>query len=363
MKKRITALVLAVCMMLCLLPVISTDAQAAGLNFISINDTLLDYTFAYYSGSSPYVPASIFSVFGIYFNYFTEDRTASLWTNQTQLYFEIDSGNTYDAYDNFYSASALALYGTIYVPVSFVCQMFGLSWSYIEGNSYGSIVRIKTSPILSDEQFLSAARQTMQSIYNSYYGLNDQPSPTPSPTPTPEINRSDTTVYLCFAGVPDSQLKKSLSARSYHAAFFLTAEQVSDNADAVRSLVVEGYGIGVWYESDEQAREAMDIIADRTRTAPLLISSSAENAADCARFAQKNGLAHWQCAITAQPGESGMISSPVPFTSLIEPQHVRADVLVELKKTELGAVTSMLIYLASCKYTIGTVRETTAPEV
>lgn len=363
MKKRITALILAVCLMLCLLPAVSTDAQAAGLNFISINDTLLDYAFAYYSGSNPYVPASIFNVFGIYYNYFTEDKTASLWTNQTQLYFELDSGNTYDAYDNFYSASALALYGTIYVPVSFVCQMFGLNWSYIDGNSYGSIVRIKSSAILSDDQFLSAARQTMQSIYNSYYGIGEQATPSPSPTPTPEINRSDTTVYLCFAGLPDAQLKKSLATRLYNAAFFLTAEQVAENADTVRSLIVEGYGVGIWYESDEQALEARDAIANRARTAPMMISSNAENAEACARFAAENGLAHWQCSITAQPDEGKTISSPVPFTSLIELQDVRADVLVELDKTELSAVTSMLIYLASCKYTVGAVRETTAPEV
>lgn len=376
MKKRITAAVLAVCLMLVLMPFISTGAGAAGLNFISINDTLIDYAYAYYSGSNVYVPATLFSYFGIYYSYFQEEKTASLVTNSTQIYFELESGNTYDASDTFYSAQAYYIYGTVYVPVAFVCSIFGLNWSTITGSSYGSIVRIKNGAVvLTDEQFLSAATDSMRTIYNAYYGItspgpsspagpSDRPSGSPSPSPTPEPDRSETSVYLCFAGIPDEQLIKALSSRGYDAAFFLTEEQVTENADDIRALIVDGFAVGVWFEDETGYAEAYSAILERTRTATLLVTSGGENAEECRRFAEENSLVYWKCNVFASPREEGeKISSPAPFISLIEPERLRADVLIELDKTETGAVTQVLTYLALNKFTVAAVRETTAPEV
>lgn len=373
MKKRITAAVLAVCLMLVLMPFISTSAGAAGLNFISVNDTLIDYAYAYYSGSNVYVPATLFSYFGIYYSYFQEEKTASLVTNSTQIYFELESGNTYDASDTYYSAQAYYLYGTVYVPVAFVCSIFGLSWSTITGSSYGSIVRIKNGAVvLTDEQFLSAAADSMRTIYNAYYGItspspvspSERPSASPSPSPTPEPDRSATSVYLCFAGLPDEQLVKALSSRGYDAAFFLTAEQVTENADAVRALIVDGFAVGVWFEDEAGYAEAYGAILERTRTATLLVTSAAENAEECRRFAEENSLVYWECNVFAQPPEDGeKISSSATFIPLIEQESLRADVLIELEETETSAVTQVLTYLALNKFTVAAVRETTAPEV
>lgn len=380
--KKITAALLVVCLALAFAAVITPQAQAAGLNFISINDTLIDYAYAYYSGSSVYVPATLFSYFGIYYSYFQDSQTAALVTNSIQIYFELESGNTYDSADNYYSAQAYYLYGTVYVPVGFMCSTFGLSWSTITGSSYGSIVRIKNSSVvLSDDQFLSAATLSMQSMYNAYYGITSptpgtsvpvtsaptetpEVTPTESPSPTPTPDRSDTSVYLCFAGLPDEQLARSLSARGYPAAFFLTSEQVSAEPDTVRALVVDGFAIGVWFEDEQGYADAAEEIRKRTGISTLLVTSSPENAQLCREFAQENSLVYWNCGVTAQPEQDGeMISSPVPYTSQIELERLRADVLIDLEQTETAAAISVLTYLATNRFTVAEVRETTAPEV
>lgn len=376
MKKKITAAALVAVLLLALMPIISTSAGAAGLNFISVNDTLIDYAYAYYSGSNVYVPASLFSYFGVSYSYFQEAKTASLMTNATQIYFELESGNTYDAAENYYSAQAYYLYGTVYVPVAFVCRTFGLSWSTVTGSSYGSIVRIKNSAVvLSDEQFLSAASDSMRAMYNAYYGIvspspsspadaSDRPSGGPDTSPAPVPDRSATSVYLCFAGLPDEQIVKALSSHGYDAAFFLTAEQVTENADAVRALIVEGFAVGVWFEDEAGYAEAYGAILERTHTATLLVASDGENAEGCRRFAEENSLVYWQCAAAVSPEKDDeKISSPAAFISLIEPEPVRADVLIKLEETELSAVTQLLKYLALNKFTVAPVRETTAPEV
>lgn len=370
MKKKIGALVLAACLLLLLVPSGGTLAQAAGLNFISINDTLINNAYAHYSGSSVYVPATLFAYFGVYYSYFQQEKTASLVTDSTQIYFELESGNTYDAAENYYSAQAYSINGVVYVPVGFVCRMFGLSWSTITDSVYGSIVRIKSgSVVLSDEQFLSAASESMKTMYNSYYGLA-QPSPSVSDDPTatveppPEPDRSDTAVYLCFAGLPEEELVKELTSRRYRAAFFLTAEQAEQNADAVRALVVDGFAVGVWFEGAEEYDRAYSAILKSTRQATLLVACGEELAAECSAFAQERSLAMWQCGISAQPKEEGeRISSPAQFIAQLETAEARADVLIDLERTETAAAASVITYLALNKYTVAAVRETTAPEV
>ncbi len=157
---------------------------------------------------------------------------------------------------------------------------------------------------------------------------------------------------------------KALSTRGYDAAFFLTAEQVNENADAVRALIVDGFAVGVWFEDEAGYAQSYDAILERTRNATLLVASGPENAEECIRFAKENSLVYWNCSVYASPEEEGeRISSPVPFTSLIETSGRRADVLIDLENTETDAAVWVLTYLAVNKFTVAPVRETTAPEV
>jgi hypothetical protein len=113
-----------------------------------------------------YVPYWVFNNFRIYYSFFSGNSPAPLYTSERQLYFNLADGSTYDGNNIPYSISAIYRGGVVYVPVGFVCAFFGIRNSYITGNGYGDIVRLKDSgAVLSDSQFLSAATSLMQSRY------------------------------------------------------------------------------------------------------------------------------------------------------------------------------------------------------
>ena len=169
MKRRIIATLAALCLFLSLAPVQSAEA-ASDVCFIARNDSLMELSSAaYFRGSTLYVPYSVFEYFQIYKSYYSKTSTATLYTASKQIYFDLESGNSYDNNGVYYSSSAIFLGSQVYVSVDFVCMQFGLTWSYIPGTGSGDICRIKNGgAILSDDQFLSAASSLMAERYDAY---------------------------------------------------------------------------------------------------------------------------------------------------------------------------------------------------
>lgn len=377
--KRTLAIILVVCIMACAVPLSALGLSPYGLNFISINDTFLGLSaFSYYSGGAYYVPASLFGNFGIYYTYFPESQTASLWNDQTQVYFDMANGSSYDSAGTTYSAQALFRGGAVYLPVAFVCSWFGLSWSYIDGNDYGSVLRIKSYALLSDSDFLAVSTQAMENAYNTYYGTSTptqtprppeatasptpSPSPSPSPSPTPEVvNRSSTSVCLCFIGLPDSYVLRILANIGCGAGFFLTEEDIKENPDTVRSLAVFGYMLGVFCESPEDFPAAADALAQTAYTAALALTCKPENAEACAEYAEKNSLIYWSCGISAGSEDGEETVPAAVLTSQLEFAGPRADVLISCRDMDSDAISAVLSYLIASKFTLAKVRETTAP--
>ena len=127
MKKKLIAVLLSVCI---LLSVSGIPAAADGdLTFISINDTLppeLVNCVTYYGGAT-YVPYYEFTNYGlgVGYVYLTNNSTAYFYRGDRQLYFELESGSTYDGDDYQYSVHAIMRSGTVYVPLSFMARFFG----------------------------------------------------------------------------------------------------------------------------------------------------------------------------------------------------------------------------------------------
>ena len=298
--KRTTAVLL--CAALLLLPLFlsaGAAAEADKLAFVSINDTLppeLVNCASVYNGIS-YVPYYVFTNygFGISYSYFVSAATAYLSTPDKQLFFELNSGDTYDGSDNHYSTPAILQNGTVYVPVGLVCRFFGgMNYSSIAGNEYGSILRITTDAVvLSDAEFLRAARTLMRTYYQNYQAGNSSPA-APAQSPAPVMHEGDR-VMLGFAGLPDDGTLETLGAYELSACFFLTAQELRGSPDLVRRLSGEGFGLGIWCAGDsaQDWAEASELLFETARVRTILVSAPPEHIEDCLALAEREGLACW----------------------------------------------------------------------
>ena len=230
MRKKAIAALLGLIMFLLLIPGAPASAEEK-LSFISVNDTLppeLINCVANYNGQI-YVPYYVFTNasyglskygVGISYTYFNSAATAYLSGGEKQLFFELNSGDTYDGDDTHYSgASAIVRSGAVYLPLGLMYRFFGgFSYSYISGNEYGSILRFTTDAvILTDTEFLRAAKNTMRTYYLAY-NAEAEPEVTPTsspvqteePLPTPETHEGER-VTLSFTGAPTDRVLSTLA--------------------------------------------------------------------------------------------------------------------------------------------------------
>lgn len=358
MKRRIAAAILIVCLLLCFIP--GTGVKAASdVCFISVNDTLLELSsMPYISGSTIYVPYWLFSnYFSIYYSYFSESVTASLYTGEKQFYFDLSSGNTYDSYNNYYSASAIFRSGQVYVPLAFVCSNFGLSYSYITSGKYGDVVRVKdSSVVLSDSYFMSAASSLMESRYNAYKGISSSPSPsvpvTQNPVPSDE-GRKNTTVFLSFQGVPGDKILDSLRGYEVSSCFFLTPDEIRENQDTVREIVGSGHSIGVLCGEDAKGDYDLgsSLIFEIAFEKTVLVAALTEYDDSCREMASENSLVFWSFDIDGVKNGVG-VTNAAYITSVIEPRENRADVRLCCCENTEKTLPAILGYLAGNEFNL-----------
>lgn len=262
MKKRLLCIALAAALAFLLLSGIPAAADEK-LGFISINDTLppelINGAISY--GGLTYVPYYTFSNYGlgVSYTYFSFGSTAELYTRDRQLFFELTSGKTYDGDGTDYSGAAILRSGAVYLPLGLVCRFFDhISYSYIAGNEYGSILRITTGDVvLSDAEFLQAARTLMSTYYADYNsrpvetdppaGVVGTPEPMPArPTPAPaEETHEGEKLTLSFSGAPTAETLDALDRYGVKTCFFLSVEEIPADPDALRRALGAGHTLGI----------------------------------------------------------------------------------------------------------------------
>ena len=366
MKRRFLSLLMAACIVLCMFSTLGT-LQSYGACFISVNDYVEPLTAQpYFSDGLAYVPHWIFTGLGL--NYLYESSTALIYSSENQIFFNTETGETYDIYDNVYSAKAVLHSGNVYLPAAFVCSQFGYEYSYLSGNEYGDMVRIKSDVnALEDKHFIDASYYRMRSLYNSYYGIvtttPSPPTPTPSetltPTPTPPTRPPEAVVFLTFTGIPSSEILASLSVGGYKAAFFLTYIEVRENHTLVRDLVASGHSLGVYCQSNAaiEFEETAALIFEATRVKTLLITASSGYAESCAAYAEENKLIFCAPDFTAVYSEEDETLDTVAVNSAME--YASGSIIVRFDcSEETGkALTSVTGYLFSRKFNVRLIKE------
>ncbi|MGN1001570.1 MAG: polysaccharide deacetylase family protein [Oscillospiraceae bacterium] len=365
--KRLAALALCLCLLLLALPPVESAADSP--SFISVNDLLPSELVGtlYSYGGALYVPYTVFTGYGlgIYYSYFSESSTAYLYTLDKQLFFSLGDGKTFDGDDYYYSASAILRNGVVYLPVSFMCSYFGLSYSYITGSVYGNVLRIKNgTQVLTDAEFVRAARNVMQSHYDAWNAaqppaVSPSPAPTPTRTPAPEApDRERPDVSLNFVGLPSAGLLDTLDAYGVKGCFFLTGEELRADPDTVRRIAGEGHSLGLLCQENvrEEYAAFSALLFEAAQIRTVLVTADSAYAADCAREAEELSLVFCSWGLDALVRE-GETASAYHVTYELDATQSNTDVFLDAASAETTLPT-ILDYLLRSGYGLLLLRET-----
>ena len=391
MKKRLLATLL--CIVLVLLTAPPRPAAAEGtMNFIAIDELMpMELTNCVaVSGGTIYVPGFLFANYslGISYSYFSSAASAYFYAGDKQLFFELDTGRTYDGDDNSYAGTAFAQNGTVYVPLYLIQGFFGgFDYSYLTGGEYGNILRITTAAaILSDMEFLRAARSTMRIYYDIYnrtsaaenYWPEETPTPAPAVTPAPgpaaptQTEQPEATpagtaapahagerLTLGLAGMPTDRVLTELARSGIRTCFFLTAEDVRSDPDMVRRLVGEGHSAGVRCAGPDlraSLEETGKLLFEAARVRTVLIAAPEEEAEACRALAQSEGLVF--CGVIRGAGE-GEEETPAVFDAAALAESAGGQPLLP-DCSALGTqnIVTLIRYLDAQQYDVAGPRET-----
>lgn len=254
--KRAAALLL-VCLIFISLPG-SLAAVAPTVIFTAINDavqSLSANTMPVRVGGQVYVPyttLSRLSPISVYYN--VREQRVLVYNFDYTLNFDLANSITYDESGVVYSYNAVRRSGTIFVPISLVCQKFGFSYSHITVPPYGSVIRINTeAPILTDSEFVDRYLSRMEQVYDTYVeSLAPEPSDPDTPEEPAEPSQQDepepVAVSLAFEGPLTAETESildSLENAGEQAAFFISGD-VSEWRSTLRRILGEGHTIGLY---------------------------------------------------------------------------------------------------------------------
>lgn len=357
MKKPILALLLAAALLFAAIPL--PAGAVSDVCFVAINDTLPEsIPLAYVSNSIAYIPCSALSGFRIYNLYDPNVSVVLVYTSSQQITIDMNTGIATDKDGMTYAATALYRNGQVYVPASFICSMFGLRASYIEGSGQGDLCRITDgSEVLGDALFLSAATNLMRTRYAAY----QQSVAVPSPTPGVQQPQGKVTVYLTFLGLPTGYLLNLLQNYGYTATFFLTEADIAAAPDTVRRIVGDGHNVGIYCQDGTlwQVPQVSELLFEAAHVRTVLVTAGMGSGQAFYQESINAGYVPCQYDINGITGQNGR---PVTTAYLIERLNTtrgRQVLMVALDQTNDAAVRSVITHMYNNDENFGltTVRE------
>lgn len=355
MKKRFLALLAA--LVLCVSVIAAYPAALATdtPHFVACNDNLLllrERFIPIVADGKYYIPYQVLDVsattvdLGVYPVYNTAIRTLTIYNREKVLSFDLASGTCSDRDGRGLSARAMTRGGQIYVPALFVCEYFGLTFSYFPETKYGPLIRICSQTArLTDSQFVDAAQLMMGERLNDwrkYQASLVTPTPsatpsqttpvrpsvtpsvsvrptttqtaTPTTTPTtpvvPEVNKSDVRTYLAFRVDQPEGVANMLDRLEYYqvrALFFFPADELARYDEEVRRVLCRGHAVGLLTSgtSEEEifaeVAEGNRILRQIAYLGTYTILTSDEVGSETLAALQNGGMLVWQLDVDARP--------------------------------------------------------------
>lgn len=367
MKMKIMVFVIVLCLAL----PIATPAFAAtsGIAFTAINDTLKplsNETMPAIIGSLLYIPCSFFSTdeLGVYC--ILGGSQVMLYNSSKRLIFDTKQDTVIDQDNNEHSTLAVVMNGLIYVPVDDVCAFFGLTYDVIQ-SALAPVVRFINGPIIiTKDKFTTLYKNKMQMYYDTYIG--DSTTQSVSPSSSAPTTFENVTVYLSFYELSGGKLESVLNTLAptyFKACFFVTADEIAENAGLLRHAAGNGHTIGILLTDGTadgvytEYQAASALLFEATKVKTVIVTAVGDNAKTAEDAALAESLVFWRP--TKNYDGKARFSAATLTDKLSTIAGMRESLYFACSDDTADVLRSFLSYLQHFEYNMRRVTETSIP--
>ena len=382
--RRILAVLLCLSLLLPLFsasnPSYAADSYLITIAEDQVLDSVGDNEMAVYIDGIIYAPyTTLQKMNSVYANYNEAEQLVTVYRVGAIMYFELDTGLTYDLQQRSIRVSAKMRDGVPYLPVSIVTAWMGMYFSYISAESSGvgyPVIRLASDkPALADNVILSRNASRLRSVArarNKASGIEVPADPVVVPPRT---------TALLFTGLPEmlpadengnlptqplSSLLSVLEGNTMPAAFFLKQEELLPGAETLRELVSRGFSVGILLSSAEdpvaEAQACSQLYAQLLHQRVRLVCSAGLELTEEQKTAlAEAGFVLWSPSLDPDTGDlsSGKLLSAAQKALRNAPEQSA----LRLHPTDLTAEILPVIcsYLLAQNFTASPINEWTAP--
>lgn len=382
--RRILAVLLCLSLLLPLFsasnPSYAADSYLITIAEDQVLDSVGDNEMAVYIDGIIYAPyTTLQKMNSVYANYNEAEQLVTVYRVGAIMYFELDTGLTYDLQQRSIRVSAKMRDGVPYLPVSIVTAWMGMYFSYISAESSGvgyPVIRLASDkPALADNVILSRNASRLRSVArarNKASGIEVPADPVVVPPRTtallftglPEVLPADENGNLPTQ--PLSSLLSVLEGNTMPAAFFLKQEELLPGAETLRELVSRGFSVGILLSSAEdpvaEAQACSQLYAQLLHQRVRLVCSAGLELTEEQKTAlAEAGFVLWSPSLDPDTGDlsSGKLLSAAQKALRNAPEQSS----LRLYPTDLTAEILPVIcsYLLAQNFTASPINEWTAP--
>ena len=285
-KKGLAAAALALVFLAAAL--VPAFGAAGGVNLMAVNERVLDTTAENMPrtvGGVLYVPYTMLSNqvnginLGVSALYSTTRRTVLVTDGQRGVTFDIQNNTAQDLNGVPVSARAMVRNATVFIPIDWICQYFGIISCTRTRTPYGTLIRVTNSAaILTDRDFADAAGMQLADSLRRYLesgGRGEGVDPVPSGGVEASEPPSGAELFLALRCGPSArECAQLLESREQRALFLFEVQELAGQGDLARCLAGAGHTLGLVLSGGDGA----DCLAQAERGRALLAAAARYNA-------------------------------------------------------------------------------------
>lgn len=342
-------------------------------------DLVGDNEMAVYIDGIIYTPyTTLQKMKSVYANYNAEEQLVTVYRVGALMYFELDTGLTYDYLQRSVRVSAKMRNGVPYLPVSIVTAWMGMYFSFISAENSGvgyPVIRLASDkPALADNVILNRNAARLKSVARARDRASGLVEPPPATLP-------QRTTALLFTGLPEvlpadeqgvtptqpfDRLLDTLEGNQMSAAFFFRQEELLPGAGILRELTARRFPVGILLTDGEdplaQAQACSALYAQLLHRRVRLVCDTGLELTDLQKQALADaGFVLWSPLHDPDTGEltSGKLISAAQKALRAAPEQSS----LRLFPTAVTAESLPVIcsYLLSQNFTVSPVNDWTAP--
>lgn len=302
MKKRLLALML--CLVLAAGLAVPAARAQENVFFTAMGESILplnDETMPFLSGTSIYIPVSIFTGtvrknLDISYTYNKTQNLVILYRGSQSLWFDLREDYGRDHEDNVYYPGAITRGAEIFVSASLVARFFDLTYTITEVPHGYMVWFRKAGYPLSEDRFADAASYSMESRYADYLKAKaaQQAGQSPQEDGPQETEMEGKSIYLGLSATLNlTTMLDTLENAAVQGAVFFRPEEMEEAGGILRRCAAKGHSVGILVDAaletpvEDQVLRANEALEEATcgRTRLVRLENPTEQSAAALREA------------------------------------------------------------------------------